>query len=117
MTNQEFNTLPASVQSEAKNILKAFNTVYIELNGDSQEYEVSAHVCLHNGKYNKFIGQYNSIDVFTIEDRILNYVREFREFPYHCSNGAHYEGKKDWKALNSNWVDVKLVNGDLEFIY
>ena len=108
------NTLPLSVQEEVRSVLMAFSTVYVTLKADGK-YTVDAHITLHNGPYDQFIGEFTCKEVFTLEERILNYVNEFRSFPYRCTNGAHYTGKKDWEALNSDWTKAEMVDGNIIF--
>lgn len=109
-----FSKLPLNVQSEIKQVLSAFDECSVEQN-KADDYEINTSTVLHTGDYNKFIGRYKAEDVFTVEERIINYVKEFRDFPF--GMGITYKGKKDWKMLNSNWKDVVMSdNGDLEFI-
>ena len=108
------NTLPLSVQEDVRASLCAYSTVYVTLKADGK-YNVTAALVLHNGPYDKFIGEFTCKEVFTLEERIVNYVNEFRDFPYHRTNGAHYTGKKDWAALNSDWTKAEMVDGNIIF--
>lgn len=119
MTNEKanimnFSDLPANVQDEVKSLLNAYSTVYVD-QGESGEYRVFIHTVIHNGVYSKRVGEYHAADVFTEEERILNYVRTFKGFPYRARH-AHYTGAKDWAALSGNWTDVRMVDGNIEFI-
>ena len=107
-----FNELPKHVQAEVKEVLQAFSRCNVTLG--EHGYKVNTSHALHNGTYDQYIGEYKAEEIFTIEDRILNYVREFRDFPFHA-NGVTYKGNKDYKALASNWTDVQMVDGDLVF--
>jgi|TARA_A100001391_G_C4846154_1_gene218390 hypothetical protein len=112
----KFSQLPTHVQTEIKSTLSAFSDCNVKLSKDGV-YKVRTFTSVHTGEYDQFIGKYTSDEVFSVEERIINYVKSFRDFPFRV-NGVTYEGKKDWQAINSNWIDVVMNgNGDLEFIF
>jgi len=110
----QLNNLPQSVQEDVRSVLMAYSTVYVTLKADGK-YNVTAALVLHNGPYDQYIGEFTSKEVFTLEERIVNYVNEFRDFPYRCTNGAHYTGKKDWAALQSDWSKAEMIDGNIVF--
>jgi hypothetical protein len=112
MTN--FNQLPEDVQFDVQDELECYSKCFVFKKADGS-YQVTPSVCLHNGAYDEYIGEYFAADVFSDEQKIINYVKNFRSFPWNCSDGTHYEGKKDWAALGSDWTNLEMVNGDLVF--
>ena len=112
----KISNLPLNVQNEIKQTLSAFDKCSVTLTKDNQ-YKVNTFSSIHTGDYDQFIGEYTANEVFSIEERIINYVKSFRDFPYKV-DGVTYQGKKDWAVINSNWIDVFInPNGDLEFIF
>ena len=105
------NELPINVQDEIKNTLKAFTKAHCWFaNG---EYHVSAGIAI-KAQYapdDRYIGTWTPADVFTDEERIINYIESFHDYP------IEYKGKRDYKMLDSignNWkVKFKMVNGNL----
>lgn len=111
-----FANLPLNVQSEIKSTLSAFSECTVTQK-ESGDYKVMTCTVVHNGVYDKHIGRYKAEDVFTVEERIINYVKAFKDYPF-MVNGITYKGTQDWQMLNSNWKDVIMNdNGDLEFIF
>ena len=92
---KDLNTLPKEVQEEVKETLKAFDKVNVIY--EYGAYHVSPSLCIKEvySADHEFIGTYKAVDVFTPEERIINYVEEFRCYP------ISYKGKRDYKWLNS----------------
>lgn len=111
MRDQEFKTLPIEVQEDAKKALRAYDRVYVIY--EYGKYNVSVAIGLKS-KYapdHKFIGEYKAEEIFTPEERIINYVESFHEYP------IQYKGKRDyaWLKTLTSWDDkVKFdENGNL----
>lgn len=108
---KNLNTLPNEVQEKAKDILRAYDRVYVIF--ENGEYHVSAGIGIKNeyASDHEFIGEYTAKEVFTEEERIINYVESFHEYP------IQYKGKRDYAWLNSltSWeCKVKFdENGNL----
>lgn len=105
-----FNTLPNKVKAEVKKRLKMFPAVHVIF--EYGEYKVSTGICI-DATYaadHKFIGRYTDKEIFTPEERIVNYVESFHDYP------IEYKGKRNYQWLNSlTWKDhVKYdENGNL----
>ena len=108
--------LPALVVADIKSQLGAYDRAFITKNANGQYKHTSALV-LHNGDYDEYVGTVFASEVFTPAEHILAFIKTFREFPYRSGDSLiTYTGAKDWKAINSNWTDVKFNNlGDLVF--
>ena len=106
------NNLPQSVQDDIRSWLCTFSevTVYQKANG---EYNVRACTVLSNGQSDKYIGEYTAKEVFTVEEQIVNYVNEFRDYPF--SREYKYTGKRDYLALQGDWTQAELVDGNIVF--
>ena len=109
----KFNELPMEVQNEAKETLKAFAKVNVWFaNG---EYHVSTCNVIKRDYADdeRFIGTYISTEVFTDEERIINYVESFHDYP------IEYKGKRDYRWMNKIWesrdwsLRFKLENGNI----
>jgi hypothetical protein len=90
----EFNKLPENIQQEIKEILRAFDDVNVVF--ENGRYNVSVGIALTNfyDKDRKFIGTYKAVDIYTEEERIVNYIEEFLDYP------IFYKGNRDWKIIN-----------------
>ena len=111
----QLNDLPLSVQEDVRSVLMAYSTVYVTLKADGK-YKVTAALVLHNGPYDQYIGEFTCKEVFTLEERIVNYVNEFRDFPVsYKKGGTNYTGTKDWAALQSGWTKAEMIDGTIIF--
>lgn len=108
----EFNNLPTEVKEEIKTVLSAYDKCYVWLKDGC--YSVDTFTCLSSSIDNaQYKGTYKKEDIFTEEEMIINYVKEFKDFPF-----PQYKGVKDWGSLRGDWKDVKLdENGDIIFIF
>lgn len=126
LTREFLNTLPANTIADLKSTLGAFSKAHVWKKGE--EYKVVAHIALSAGANEwNYIDTFTSEEIFTPSERILNYVRNFRDFPFRVgpafnANGGFnkelltYKGEKDYKAIRSDWTEVTLnENGDLAF--
>lgn len=106
---KKFNELPASIQSDVKNLLKTYDKCFVTY--ENAAYHVSPSVALTIGyaKDNEAVGTYTAKEIFTAEEQIINYVESFHEFP------VQYKGKRDYRWLNSLAWDskVKMEDGNL----
>ena len=98
---RDFNALPLSVQDEIKDLLKSYDKVHVVY--EDKKYwlslttAVTDHYAFDTGRY---IGTYYADDVFSPDERILNYVNSFHSYP------VEYKGKKDWDMIRSlTWND------------
>ena len=112
MKSYEIKDLPEAVQQKIRSRLRAFSTVDVwqKANG---EYTVSASTFLSAGPSPKYIGEYKAEDVFTMNERVVNYVNEFREFP--SGHKFKYNGKKDYRAMQGDWTVAEMVDGNIAF--
>lgn len=107
---KDFYTLPLDVQNKAKQTLKSFDKVNVIF--EYGEYHVSAGLAIkdHYADDHEYIGCYKADEVFTPEERIINYVESFHSYP------IQYKGKKDYGMINSLTWDDKVKfdeNGDI----
>lgn len=108
----KFNELPEEVKEEVREHLKAFRECYVVY--EYGRYDVSNGIGIYASYAadHKFIGSYKDDEVFTEEERIINYVESFHEYPF------EYKGKRDYKLFNAikgKWdTKFKLVDGNIE---
>lgn len=98
----KFEELPMDVQEKIKQDLKAFDECHVVY--EYGKYNVGGGICLKSKYADDFevIGTYYAKDIFTEEERIINYVESFHDYP------IQYKGKRDYigfiKKLTS-WND------------
>jgi len=91
---RNFNELPQEVQEKAKNTLKAYDEVNVIY--EYGEYHVSVGVAL-KAQYapdHEVIGRYRAEDIFTDNERIINYVESFHDYP------IQYKGKRNYRLFD-----------------
>lgn len=105
---RELNTLPSEVIEKVKNVLRAYDEVHVIF--EYGEYHVSAGLCIKAiyGADHEFIGTYKANEVFTPEERMLNYINSFQDYP------IEYKGKRNYKDFQTGKREVfKWENGNL----
>lgn len=84
---KNFNELPASIKNEVKNLLKVYDKCFVTY--ENAVYHVSPSIAI-TASYavdHEAIGTYTAKEIYTAEERIINYVESFHEFP------IQYKGK------------------------
>lgn len=106
---KQFNELPKEVQNHIKNTLKAFPEETVTYENGAYHYGV----CLkanYAADY-KYIGTYKDTDIYNEEERMINYIESFHDYP------IEYKGKRDYRMLKEvgyDWsVKFKFENGNL----
>ena len=110
--------LPAEVIADVKQTLGAFSEARVWKKEGKDEYRVVAHVGLSASKDDwNYVDTFTSEEIFTPSERIINYVKNFKDFPYRVGKDLlTYKGEKDYSAIRSDWTEVTLnENGDLAF--
>lgn len=85
------NELPKSVQKEIKETLKAYSEVPVTY--ENGRYSFSLCLKSEYADDHEFIGTFYAKDIYTPEERIINYFESFHEYP------ISYKGKRDYKML------------------
>ena len=94
MNMANFNTLPIEVQADIKKALRAYDRAFVVF--EYGEYHVSVGISL-KAQYapdHKFIGEYKATEIFTEDERAINYIESFHEYPH------SYKGKRDYRMLH-----------------
>lgn len=103
----KFKNLPKEVQEHIKETLKAYDeeTVFFEYG----KYCYGVCIKAHYAPDHKYIGTYRADEIYTEEERILNYVNVFQDYP------SNYKGKRDYRIFHTGKRETfKLVNGNIE---
>lgn len=115
--------LPAAFVADVKKTLGAFSETYIKRNSVTGEYDHSCCIALSGNPDMRIehLGTVYSHEVLTEAERIVSYVKNFKDFPWRAgSEGAKeftYTGEKNWEELYSDWTDVIMDDeGNLQFI-
>ena len=93
---KKFENLPVDVQETIKGYLKAFNKVDVYY--ENGEYHFGLVIKSHYAPDHQFIGEYFAEDIYSPEERILNYVNEFHAFPIDYKGVRDYSILKDYDA-------------------
>ena len=56
------------------------------------------------------VGTYRASDVYTEEERIVNYVNEFHDFT------MSYKGKRDYSMIKDYNATFKMVDGNIVIV-
>ena len=103
---KNFNELPKDVQERIKNTLRAYDKVDVYF--EYGEYHFGLVIKITYGDDHKVIGTYYAKDIFTDEERILNYVNEFQDYP------IQYKGKRNYKIFHTGKRETfKMVDGEI----
>ena len=99
---KDFNALPIDVQEQVKRTLRSYDEVNVIY--EYGEYHVSTGLAIkcHYADDHEYLGCYKAKDLFTPDERMLNYVEAFHEYP------IEYKGKRDYRMLDSLTWDDKV---------
>ena len=102
---KKFNELPHEIQEKVKRTLRAYDkeTVWFE-NG---KYTYGIALKAKYASDHEYIGTYYAKDIYTEEERIINYCEEFHEYP------IEYKGKRNYNILNDYKAKYKMVDGNI----
>ena len=106
-----FEELPMDIQLEIRDTLKAFDTCHVTFSNGC--YHVGCGVCLMREYPKDFrvVGDYNADEIYTVDERIENYVNEFHSFP------PQYKGMMNWKLMREmdedRSIKVAMVCGNI----
>ena len=93
---KKFENLPVDVQETIKDYLKVYNKVYVHYGNG--EYRFSYILKDYYAPGYRFIGEYYAEDIYSLEERILNYVNEYRSYPIEYKGVRDYSILKDYDA-------------------
>ena len=102
---KKFNELPKEIQDEVKRTLRAYDEETVWFENGRYTYGVSIQA-----KYapdHEYIGTYYAKDVYTDEERIVNYCEEFHSYP------MEYKGKRDYDIIRDYKAKYKMVDGNI----
>lgn len=103
---KNFNELPESLQGRIREYLRAYDTVHVTY--ENGTYYFGTFLKKTYAPDFEPIGTFKAKDIFTEEERILNYVNSFHDYP------IQYKGKKDYRILSDYKATYKMVNGNIE---
>lgn len=103
-----FNELPQEVQNDIRKCLRAYDEAFVVY--EYGKYNVGVGISLKAvyAPDHKVIGTFYAKDIFTPEERAINYIESFHEYP------PSYKGKRDYLMLHeigNDWsVKFKFDN-------
>lgn len=89
----DINNLPREIQNEIRETLKCYDEVNVIF--ENGEYKVRMGYMLQR-EYSsdfKIIGEFKANEVFSDNERIVNYIESFMGYP------IEYKGVKDWDLI------------------
>ena len=98
--------LPENLQNEIKDYLKIYNKVTVWYENGRYLFDI----CIKKtyAADHEFIGEYYADEIYTDEEKILNYVNEFYCYP------KQYKGKRDYSIFHTEKRETyKMVNGNI----
>lgn len=102
---KEFNELPKEIQDDIKGTLTAYDD--IEVWFENGRYTYGLCIC---GKYapdHEYIGTYYAKDIYTDEERIVNYCENFHSYP------PEYHSVRDYSLIRDYDAKYKMVAGNI----
>jgi len=98
---KKLNELPVEIQNKIKSVLRAYDECDVTF--EYGEYHMGG-ICLKSsyGADHEYIGCYKASEVYTPEERTLNYVECFHDYP------IQYKGKRDYRWLKTLSRNAKL---------
>ena len=101
MNSEPIESLPVDVQNEIRRMLKAYNEASVTY--EYGRYHIGGvSIKKEYGADHRYVGTYFADDVYTEEERMINYMESFHEYP------IQYKGKRDYRWLNSIGFDWNL---------
>jgi len=115
MLLKDFNELPWSVREDVRKTLRAFSECYIRFHNGEYHVSTSIMLCANYPADYMVVGDVKASDVFTADERIINYIETFYDFP------LGYKGERDYDMLDymraqGGTARVKLVDGTARLI-
>ena len=98
--NTLLNTLPAEIQNKIIDRLKAYDDVTVSF--EYGEYRFGTVIKAQYAPDHKVIGRFFAKDIFTDEERMLNYCESFHDFP------PQYKGKRNYRMFNGTTWETKF---------
>lgn len=102
---KEFNELPNEIQEYVKNTLCAYDKVDVWFENGRYTFGI----CLRS-KYaldHEYVGTYYAKDIYTDEERIVNYCEQFHSYP------REYKGNRDYRLIRDYAAKYKMVAGNI----
>lgn len=104
----KFTELPEATQNECKTILECYNEVHVIYEYGKYKVSVGIAITKTYAPDHEYIGKYTSKEVYTDEERMINYLKSFRSYP------IEYKGKRDYQAIKNvnNASTIELIDGN-----
>ena len=102
---KRLNALPKEIQDYVKNTLRAYDLVDVWFEDGRYTYGT-----VIKSKYppdSEYIGTYHADDVYSREERIVNYCEEFHCYP------REYKGKRDYDLIKDHKAKYKMIDGNI----
>lgn len=100
---KNINELPMNIQEEIKNTLKAYDEVTVFYENGTYHFGL----CLKSqyADDHEYIGTFKASELYGENERIVNYVESFHEYP------IQYKGKRDYRWLKAlTWASKVAID-------
>jgi len=91
--SQLLNTLPYSVSEDVRKTLCAYSMCLVRFYNGEYHVSTGVMICSTYPEDYKVIGDFESVHIFTEDERIVNYIETFYDYP------TEYKGSRDYNML------------------
>lgn len=114
MTKDQIKSLPIEVQNHIASTLRCFDRCYVSYNYGKFSVSSGFGIYATYAPDHKEYGWVSADKFYTPEERILNYVNSFHDYP------IQYKGRRDYRMIRQMNDDRSLVakfdeNGNIKF--
>ncbi len=99
-----FEQLPADTQKKIKDTLRAYDDVSVYF--ENGEYRFGTMLKESYAPDHRYVGTYYAKELFTEQERMLNYVNEFQCYP------IEYKGKRNYADFHTGKNEVFTMDDD-----
>lgn len=116
MNTETIKQFPVKVQEEILDVLKGWSSVNVSFSNGKYHVSPDSMICATYAPDHKVFGEFFQKDIYTEEERVLNYLETFHDYPYPCSFKGN--GPKGRELDNLPWGTKFQYNadGDIEIL-
>lgn len=102
---KRLNELPKEIQDYVMNTLRAYDRVDVWF--EDGRYTYGTVIKSKYSNDHEFIGTYHADDVYSPDERIVNYCEEFHCYP------IEYKGNRDYNLIKDYKAKYKMIDGNI----
>lgn len=109
--SEPFEALPDEVKTEIRGTCKVYDRAFVTYYYGTYHVSAGYGICSKYPADHRSVGVYFAEDIYTEEERMVNYIECFHDFPH------NYKGRRDYgilRGIEKNWdVKFKFEDGNL----